>query len=164
MSCHTWFYIPIEKVEYEITKKYLIDTLNNEIRFFEKYIKYPLNEDYLDILEDFPHWTIEYMQHKIDIWKRQLRLVEGGYCKEAVNKKFERSNKLIIYRNGNHYENSEFHDIFRKYNYPEIELYSYQETIDYISNVENRCNIYDYTMEQLKKFWNKYPNGMIRFG
>lgn len=56
------------------------------------------------------------------------------------------------------------HDLFRKYGYPEIRLFSLEETLSYIHDKDNECFIYDYTEESLKKFWEEYPDGMIEFG
>ena len=57
---------------------------------------------------------------------------------------------------------TEFHDVFRESGFPEIILGSYDETIDYIR--DDKCVVFDYTDEYLKRFWNKYPDGKIEFG
>jgi len=56
----------------------------------------------------------------------------------------------------------EFHDLFRIGSYPETVLTSLDETLKFIEN--NNCQTYHDTEEQLKKFFNKYPNGVIEFG
>ena len=66
---------------------------------------------------------------------------------------------------------TEFHDLFRtsKLNangmYPGDEIFSYEETLKWLEDNENK--IYSFSnelKEQLKNFWNKYPNGVINFG
>ena len=65
---------------------------------------------------------------------------------------------------GLYIDDTGFHDVFRKYGYPDDKLFSLDETLSYINNPENNCEIYENTIERLKEFWNKYPDGMIMFG
>lgn len=76
------------------------------------------------------------------------------------------SPELITYveEKGWYRETGDFHDVFRKYGYPEDRLFSLEETLNYISDTKNECVVYDYTENKLKEFWEKYPNAMIQFG
>jgi outer membrane protein assembly factor BamD (BamD/ComL family) len=66
---------------------------------------------------------------------------------------------------------NEYHDVFRCYKRKEngcyvddIRLLSLKETLDFINDPSNHCETYEYTIEQLKKFWAEYPDGFIEFG
>jgi hypothetical protein len=58
----------------------------------------------------------------------------------------------------------EFHDVFRIYTYPSDLLCSFDETIQFIEENKDNCKIFEYTYNQLKKFWDEYPQGLICFG
>lgn len=55
---------------------------------------------------------------------------------------------------------TEFHDLFRIGGYPETQLFSLDETIDFIG--QNQLKKVDYL--SIFKFWQKYPDGLIEFG
>lgn len=73
---------------------------------------------------------------------------------------------------GNWYKQTDDHDIFRVGHYPAKVLISLKKTIQYISQVNRHGKMYagssylnDSELKgRLKLFWNKNPNGMIRFG
>ena len=56
----------------------------------------------------------------------------------------------------------EFHDVFRIGGYPETILTSLDEALLFIEN--NNCQTYANTIDKLKEFFDKYPNGVIEFG
>jgi len=69
------------------------------------------------------------------------------------------------------------HDTFRVDDYPEIKLFSLQETLDFLEKNDDKIrytsSIFDKTdrevlkqraIERLKDFWEKNPDGMIDFG
>ena len=56
----------------------------------------------------------------------------------------------------------EFHDWFRTgYDEDKI-LRSFEETMIYIK--EKNCQTFENTEQELKEFFNKYPDGVIEFG
>ncbi len=56
----------------------------------------------------------------------------------------------------------EFHDLFRTgYDEDKI-LRSFEETMIYIK--EKNCQTFENTEQELKEFFNKYPDGVIEFG
>lgn len=61
-------------------------------------------------------------------------------------------------------DHESYHDLFRKSGYPETVLYSLEETLEYINDDKNECEVFDFTEEELVKFWAECPNGSIDFG
>jgi hypothetical protein len=57
------------------------------------------------------------------------------------------------------------HDLFRYRVYDsEIVLKSFDETMDFIKDEKNNCEVFEDTNKYLKDFWDKYPDGRIEFG
>ena len=192
MGCHTWFYKKSE-LKIEKARENLINRLKTGIDFDKLIIEFYTvvdlphseifsgeNQDfhytsekifkigekifgddvYLEFLESYPEWDIELCTKRIKIYERQIRMIEKGLCNCAV---YKRMNGFFV--NGNYYvDSNEFHDVFRKYGYPETILTSYDETIKYIEDKKNECSTYEYTHIRLKEFWDKYPDGIITFG
>jgi hypothetical protein len=172
MGCHTWFHKKIN-VTYEQAKKFLIKIYKNEITLYQTWIDNPNDEYYVDLLEDYPEYDINYCIKQCDIIKRKLRLVEGGYCKEAVMNKYDRgiANHVTYVKGKGHYQSLDWCDTFRIPGYPEDILFSLEETLDFIE--KNKSLIYYYHQndvtgkdwkEQLEEYWKEYPDGMIDFG
>ena len=96
---------------------------------------------------------------------RKIRMVENNLCKEAIwNHQDDTELTEYVKEKGLFIEDTEFHDVFRKYDYPDDKLFSFEETMLYINNPENECVTYDWTEKRLREFWCKYPEGMIEFG
>jgi hypothetical protein len=167
MGCHTWFYKKVDpQPTYEEVKTYVIDRIKKEIDFDERLIS-DRNSFDSELLETYPEWTSEHGQYCKEINERKLRIVSSNYCKLAVCNKYKYNDNLTIYIEGKGfyvYSHDLPHDIFRKYGYPDDKLFSLQETLDYINNIENQCTVYDYTVQKLTEFWTKYPDGVIKFG
>ena len=172
MGCHTWFYKKID-VTYEEAKFHLIKVYTDEIELLQKWVDNPLDEDYLEMLEFYPEYTFDFIFHNLEVYKRKLRMVENGYCKEAVmNKYSDGTFKVHHYiKNKGMYKSLDWCDIFRIGNYPTDKLFSLEETLDFIER--NKDNIYGYHYndvskkdwkEQLEDYWKEYPDGMIDFG
>ena len=165
MGCHTWAYKRVEAPSFENMKGFVLKSYKDSSDNLQKWIDNPQDDEYLDMLKHYKDWTIEYIKHWREVNKRRIRLIENGFCKEAIiNRYCSFSNDHIEYYNGKFYKEIGFHDMFRKYGYPNDKLFSLQETLDYINNPENKCTVYENTIERLKEFWNKYPDGMIDFG
>lgn len=88
---------------------------------------------------------------------------------------------VVIYRNGNFYKNKEngkeIHswDVFRTYNYPEDTLTCYEDFLKFWETHE--CfpghkfedgkwleMSEEEVKEEMKKFWEQYPDGIVNFG
>ena len=184
MGCHTWFYKKIESPSEETMKARIKDKCKEEIAFLNQLI-YDREKIDQTLLKAYPEWTPEYAKEIIPHWENLIKYIEGKKIDISETIKYffdtELEGELIcnIYaslmsddwilkyvKGKGFYLETEFHDIFRKYGYPEDKLFSLEETLQYINNPENECSISDkeYTIKELKKFWKKYPNGMIRFG
>ena len=165
MGCHTWAYKRIESPSFEKMKDFVLKIYKDSSDNLQKWIDNPQDEEYLDMFKHYKEWTIDYIKYWQETDKRRIRLIENGFCKQAiVNKYCSYSDGLIECYNGNFYKEIGFHDMFRKYGYPDDKLFSLKETLDYINNPLNKCIINDKTFEWLDEFWNKYPDGMIEFG
>jgi len=168
MGCHTYFY---EKIEPQPTKEEIKDlvaaALIKNIEFWQKMIHGDIDSKLMDA---YPEWTIEYGSYYRAIDKRRLRMINAGHCVEATYNKYCESyyslfGKLTHKSKANKfYIETVYSDVFRKGGYPDIELTSLKETLDYINNPENYCQTYEWTNKRLEEFWNKHPNGLICFG
>jgi hypothetical protein len=175
MGCHTWFY---EKIDSPVDiREFVLLKINENLDFFNKLIH---RRDLIDqeLLDAYPEWTEDYGLEQTEIWKNLLGYLNG---EEELPVEFANEIKivediweelylmfhtdLIVYENGNWYKSSDsFHDIFRKYGYPDDKLFSLEETMDYINDSTNNCNTSENTEKWLKEFWDKHPDGMINFG
>lgn len=170
MGCHTWCYRKIE-VSYEEAKEKVLEVYKESFKTYLNWINNPLDMEYLNLLSVYPEYTYDYIYEQNEITFRKIGIIEKGLCKEAVMHKFAQYSEEImeyIPGKGMYVEVGGYHDLFRKYGYPEDKLFSLQESLDYINNPDNKCDIYDdgnySTVKYLNEFWSKYPDGMIDFG
>ena len=167
MGCHTWFYRKVE-IDYETAKSSLIKRYSEEINLCQKWIDNPTDPEYLEMVKVYTDWTIDNLMYDVEVTKRRLRLVEGGYCKLAVMHKYQ-TGLTAVYRYVNNIgmfkSLNEFHDIFRIHNYPEDQLFSLIDTLQFIEDHKAEITYHCQNWEsELLIFWNKYPDGMITFG
>lgn len=162
MGCHTWFYRKIERTQKEANES-CIKGLKKSRNLSWKIFNNPTGYAGINWEEDCGS-TRESCLKSISVSNRKIKAIYNGYYQRAVWN-HQRDRNLTEYIDGKGlYIETGFHDTFRKYGYPEDRLFSLQETLDYINNPENDCTIYENTIERLKEFWNKYPDGMITFG
>lgn len=151
MGCHTWFYRKIERTQEEAKE--------NCLRGLRKY-----EELNISILKD-RNYSDESFMHSDAVLKRKIRMVENNLCQRAVwNHQDDEDMTEYIDGKGLYIEDTGYHDVFRKCGYPNTKLFSLEETLEYINNPENNCTIFDWTMDDLKDFWSKYPDAFIDFG
>lgn len=160
MGCHTWFYKKINP-SYNEVKENVLTQLNKSLQFYNKIIDGSLDAD---LMEAYPEWTPEYGIKRKQIIERQIQIVTKDLCKNAIYNRYTSNNNLTVYVNGSLYEETDYHDLFRKYKYPEDHLYSLQETLDYIQKYKDEITIYEWTFTKLEQFWNQHPDGLIQFG
>lgn len=163
MGCHTWFYKKIEVSKEEIYDNVLFE-LNSSKAFYDRMIIGDIDED---LLEAYPEWTPEFGEYHKKLLERQIRIVESGICEKAVYRRYNHPEGITVCIDGKgHYitSNGMPHDLFRKYGYPEDKLFSYKETLDYIYDKSNECELDYDTFSRLEQFWYEYPDGMIKFG
>lgn len=158
MGCHTWFYRKIERTQEEATS-ICLKKLKKERNLSWKIIK---NPNYLSMEWQSKDWQLKW----IKILNRQIKAVANGFYQRAVwNRQDDDNLTQYVDGKGLYIEDTGYHDVFRKYGYPEDKLFSLEETLEYINNPKNQCVLIpDYSIEQLKQFWNEYPEGMICFG
>jgi len=164
MGCHTWFFTKIERTAEEARKIWI----NDHKKWMDKWKEICDNPN--DHARVTYNWSQEYCDYHLEVRKRQLRLVENGFCMQAVFNK-QPDDENILYRyvvgKGLFADNGKLpHDIFRS-KYTEVQLFSLDQTLKYISDNKNALAFHmseEDTIQALTKFWNEYPNGMIEFG
>jgi hypothetical protein len=185
MGCHTWFYKKIQDPSSEEVHNIVKDRCEKELSFLDRLINDRSSVD-ADLLEAYPEWTPEWATSMKDAWSKIYNFVDGGELNikelpEAFNAFFDEgmsrdsilaflyemwTTELTTFIEGKGWfeDTDEFHDVFRKYGYPDDKLFSLEETLEYIKDPNNQCTTYEWTDRRLKEFWEKYPNGMIKFG
>jgi hypothetical protein len=181
MGCHTWFYKKIETPKFEQIRETVKDRCQREIQFLEKLISHREEID-SELLEAYPEWTPEWATSLLPLWKMIYEFANGSdidlsifpeyFFEEDVEKENLLENLYASWTPGlteyvkgkGWYQEAEYHDLFRKGGYPDDRLYSLEETLAYINNLENKCSVVDWTVPKLEEFWSKYPDGMITFG
>jgi hypothetical protein len=164
MGCHTWFYKKIApQPTYNEVKENVLKHLKKNIDFYDRMI---IGDIDADLLEAYPEWTAEYGIKYKSILERQIKFVEKDLCYNALYNRYNSdiTSKLTININGILYIETDYHDVFRKYNYPTDKLFSLKETLEYIEKYKDEIYIYEDTFEILEQFWLEYPDGVIKFG
>lgn len=150
MDCHTRFYKKIERTQEE-AKKSCITGLDHYLNYINDIVK----KDDL---------AKERFQQYAKVIKRQIRVVEKGLCQRAVwNHQYDKHLTKYVDKKGL-YKVTDYYDVFRRNSCPDDKLFSLEEALNYIDDPNNKCDIFPNTIEKLKEFWEKYPDGMIRFG
>lgn len=161
MGCHTWFYKKINpQPTYSEVKENVINKFKKEIDFTNRLIVGDIDKD---LLEAYPEWTPEYGYKYKSILGRQLQFIEKDLCYTALYNRYN-SGGLTININNILYIETEYHDLFRKYKYPDDILFSLKETLEYIERYKEEITIYENTFKRLEQFWDEYPDGLICFG
>lgn len=166
MGCHTWFYKPVQlDIDYETMQKYVLKQFKESIDMNQRWVDDPNDPEYLEMVAVYTEWTPEYINHHLSIYKRQYRMVEKGLCREAVFQRYCTYKDYEYIPGKGFFVDADFHDLFRYHTYDTgIKLFSMEETVAFISDVNNNCTITDRTERWLTEFWNKYPGGFIEFG
>lgn len=173
MGCHTWFSTKLEtQPEYEEIREKFLDFLMNEMGYFERHISNTLSEKEAWLFEDK---TVEQSIQYLEILKRVYRLVLNRYCKIATMRHFAETVMQMDFCERNHLYYRDIrgaHDIFRIGGYPNDELLSLEETLEFFEKNDDKI-FWGYgpnefgkenVIQMIKDFWIKYPEGRIRFG
>lgn len=159
MGCHTWFYRKIERTQEE-AKQSCINYLKHARNLGWKIYKNPKGYAGID-------WKVNKTEQLryIYLLNRQIRMVSNNLCQKAIWN-YQNDEDLVEYFEGRglYIEDTGFHDVFRKYGYPNDVLFSLEETLKYIDDVKNDCVLRENSKERLYEFWSKFPNGAISFG
>lgn len=170
MGCHTWYYTKIERTQEEATEVCLRVLRRARNSWWKSFKYWEDGVEWYRLCYEIILSEREYKNNcfkHVNILNRQIRMVSNGYCKRAVwNNQDGFMGAMTEYVDGVglFMEVDDFHDGFRVHDYPDIHLLSLQETLDYIESRGEQCQSYEYTLDILVEFWNKYPNGMICFG
>ena len=193
MGCHTWTFNRIDpQPSYEEVKNWVIENeINSNIRIFSK----------KNASNFYPDLSKERCDFYLKVLNRQKRMIESGYCKEAVCDRYDHNDKYTLYHNGYFYEEVGNDFLFRVFDYQEDILTSYEQAEKFILDMfkkstndkptlkpteENVCYTFSaemsgkilfasednnnsltdptITLKRTKDFFEKYPNGLIKFG
>jgi hypothetical protein len=186
MGCHTWFYTKIQNPPESLIRETVKERCLEEISFIQRLINDRESIDQ-DLLESYPEWTPEWGKTMLPNWQRLYDLADrkdvnidefsqlfkeklldgetdGNNILNLLYKMFNHDNNIFVPSKGWYTEADGFHDAFRKYGYPDDQLFSLDETLAYIQDPKNECVVNERTEEILKNFWNKFSDGMIQFG
>lgn len=167
MGCHTWFYKKIDSPSDDEVKKNILERCNEEIDFLNRLVN---DRESIDegLLHTYPEWTPEFGESEKEFWLNLKDSIETNTItqEEIYDYYTSWSEDLIEYVEGKGFyvECGDFHDVFRRYGYPEDQLFSLEESLEYINSPINDCTVNVDTIERLKVFWDKYPDGLIEFG
>lgn len=150
MGCHTWCYKRVNRSKEEAVSKY--------VALQEKKIGYVLDL----ILEEGV--TSDDLEKEIQFYKDSIKDAENNVlCNDTIYS--DQPEGVYEYVNGQFYVNiDKCHNPFRTGGYPEINLFSLKETLEYIDDSDNGCETHDKTRTLLMEFWDENPDGMINFG
>lgn len=156
MGCHTWFYKRIpQPTETEVSE--------NAQQVLEGLIDFVKNDAMTN--DTWGSRSIEETrQLKIKYFSRQLRQMKKGMQKSLAEDLYEFHGKSTLCLEGVFYTDSEFSDLFRVKDYPEVILKSCKDTLDYLNERGEEVRYYENWKSQLEAFWSMYPDGIIRFG
>lgn len=176
MGCHTWFKVQ-SKYTLEELRVIWITQQTDWISYWKEMTSNAQSKDRLDerLWKDKPQ---EWFEWGLKVYEREVRMVENKTIKQAfvnhLSKTDEGDNYDLV--NGVIYATTDAcpHDIFRRGEYPEDQLFSFEETLAYL---ETHSDIIDFgyknhtematkeeAIEELRNFWDKNPIGMIYFG
>jgi hypothetical protein len=168
MGCHTWFYKKVDLTLdefYEKEIKSVKKDLNYSLKTQEKVDKLGINE-YLKQNPNSP-WEVKDLRnlhYDINNTKYVLSVLESRTLN--LNDYLEDTFSYYVYIEGKgFYVDTDYHDLFRIYGYPEDKLFSLKETLDFITKYEKENDVkVEVEMNLLKEFWDEFPDGMIDFG
>jgi hypothetical protein len=166
MGCHTWFYKYKKEVDWEFVKKDYIIKSNKLISKVNSLLNNKIPKEWINDEE-----TIEYYKTNgieiIKILNKHIELANQDKCINAICYRYYYWDKLHYYKH-NLYTHLKLHDLFRIYTYPKNKLTSFNQTLDFIykniDDIEFLNDTQEETIKKLRKFWDKYPNGLITFG
>lgn len=158
MGCHTWCYKKVERTIEEARNIWIKEQI---LRIAE----------WTEIAENINHkyrihrgYDQEFCNNQLLIFKRQLLMVQKGFCNLAV---WNNQPEFSMYvENKGFFVEEGTRNPFRISGYPNDLLFSYDECMEYISKYEKEKNTKIEFLDNKKsliKFWENNPNGMICF-
>jgi hypothetical protein len=163
MGCHTWFYKKVATPPVEEARAIVLKFLDDEIVRWERLLgaRALLNEWELETRDQL---TKMEAKQTLGFWgRKRVAIMEAGA--DAVLKECAKFKGMkYIPGRGMFDDVDDYHDVFRKYGYPDDMLFSLEEALAYIEDPANECTTNEDTRELLERYWAEYPDGMIRFG
>lgn len=157
MGCHTWCAYKENRSIEEARRLWIV--MHEEFTTELKEIISNTDENCLAALG----WTVEYIEQSIRVRDRQLRMVKSGLCNVAVmNKQPEHS--YYIEDRGFFINSEEHGNQFRISGYPNDDIFSKEECMQFIERNKDKISFNDNTYKQLDEFWDRYPDGYMHFG
>jgi hypothetical protein len=158
MGCHTWFYRKINRTQDEAREDCLVG-YRKSLNLYKKILKDPL---YKRIEWGYTDEQLTYYISSLEI---QIKDVENRLCeKEVWDEQSDEDLTQYVDDKGLFIEDTGYHDLFRTHIYSSPNLFSLEETLNFINDPINECRVFPSTFNLLEEFWTKYPDGMIDFG
>lgn len=168
MGCHTWFSDKIKvQPTFEDVKKDVIDHYITERGYYERHVNGNLLPDEIDL---FSEASLESSEQIIIDINHYIDDVMREYDVDDIMEQYAFVKSLDFCRRNHLFYRSirNFHDVFRIGGYPEDELLSMDETLEFIENNINSIDFGNRNREmatiRLEEFWREYPDGRIDFG
>ena len=164
MGCHTLFYKPYT-ISLKEAKTLLLEQYKQDITY---YSDKSTDDAVIETIKALRRGIILLENDLLpeeDVWEDLLKLPNGQYAHYVKGKGM--------------FAEADYHDVFRVWDYPDDELFSYEQTIEFVDNRlandkntiyfannlnDNTQNDKEYALKRLRQFWEEYPNGMICFG
>lgn len=175
MGCHTWFYKRVNR-PIEEARKFAIEEIEKDRKAWQEIV----DNDYKGFnCDDWRQWEKDgpgegHIENWLKVLERQKRMIEKGLCNVAV---YNRQPEISRFINGDFFVEEGTHDLFRIGGYPDDMLFSLEETLKYLEDkgdeIRYNSTKFDKTpreeakaeaIERLKVFWDRNPDGMIKFG
>ncbi len=160
MGCHTWFFRK-ENRSIEEARRLYLNNKKAEIKMWNNMLINPEDE-----IKTMHRWSDEFIEWTIKVLERQNQMVTKGLCDVAVmNNQLEHSHYI---KDKGFYVTDDLmpHDIFRTSGYPDIHLFSLDETYKFIYDNIDKVHMEnkESSFKQLDYFWTQFEDGMIIFG
>lgn len=157
MGCHTWFYRPLTKNEFELMKEYAPTDIYNHVGNSDENIKLGLyNKTLYELLmksynENIPCVYGDYWwQLGYGIKNSKLAYGEDNFVRE------------IRGESGLFLEVREFIDLFRVDNYPRKIIHSRRELRKWMK--KKYFDLTEWQLSEISRFFKENPGGIIMFG
>ena len=162
MGCHTNFYIPAN-LTYEQAKKLAVIELNRMLEQNERYMSVGFKLHTGKVRKPESEEELKMCIYCSKLYKRWIRRIESekSIWKAAVWK-FQKEGYLfdkLYYMCKEPY----FNDCIKVWGLSDIELTSLKETLEFFNNHKDKItDMRDTWLEEVTKFWQLYPKGIIR--
>lgn len=168
MGCHTWVY---KKINPQPTKEEIKEALEPYLKnLIKRIIIFDTEElkriqwfvDHCDDIENYRENYEKDINNKVEFLSKEAELYQFKYNSAIF---LECKGNFVIYdfKSNAYYENINCRDdMFRCFDYEAEALHSKEETLGFIKN--NKNSIENINFDEINKFWDENPDGLIDFG